>query len=131
VQVRRLPEVAEADVLLTWARSQAKDGPLFSSNAESAMRQAVEEVSSALRTLGKPDPFGSDCKVSDEFLDPVFRKFFLSLGLPEATMRKTDYHTLAAYLEPSGIDPEVKEKLDAIVRVATRARSVDASGAEG
>jgi hypothetical protein len=120
------------DVLLTWARKQAEDrvGPLWSSNAEAAMREAIDEVSSALRTLNRPDPFGPDCKVSDEFLDPVFRKFFALLGLPEATMRKTDYHTLAPHIEASGIDPEVKEKLDAIVEVAGRARPVDASGAE-
>ena len=120
------------EVLLRWARSQAKDrlGPLFSSKAEPVMRKAIDEVSSALRTLGKPDPFGPDCKVSEEFLDPVFRKFFVSLGLPEATIRKTDYHTLAPHLEASDIDLEVKEKLDAIVDVAQRASPVDASGAE-
>jgi predicted ATPase len=120
------------DVLLRWARGQAMNqlGPLFSSNAEAAMREAIESVSSALRMLGKPDPFGPDCKVSDEFLDPVFRKFFALLGLPEATMRKTDYHTLAPHIEGSEIDPEVKEKLDAIVEVAGRARSVDAPKAE-
>ncbi len=120
------------EVLLAWARSQTMNqfGPLFSSMAEAAMREAIEEVSSALRTLHKPDPFGPDCKVSDDFLDPLFRKFFVSIGLPEATMRKTDYHALAPHLTKSAIDPEVKDKLDAIVEVAGRARPVDASEAE-
>jgi predicted ATPase len=120
------------DVMLRWARCQAMNqlGPLFSSNAEAAMQKAIENVSSALRTLYRPDPFGPDCKVSDEFLDPVFRKFFALLGLPETTMRKTDYHTLAPHLEGSDIDSEVREKLDAIVEVAGRARSVDDSGAK-
>jgi hypothetical protein len=120
------------DVLLRWARDQAmnKLGPLFSSNAEAAMQKAIENVSSALRMLNRPDPFGPDCKVSNEFLDPVFRKFFALLGLPETTMCKTDYHTLAPYLEGSDIDPEVREKLDAIVEVAGSARSVNAFGVE-
>jgi hypothetical protein len=63
--------------------------------------------------------------VSDEFLDPVFRKFFTKLGLPEAMMRKTHYHTLAPFLERSAIDAEVTEKLDRIVEVAQQARPVD------
>lgn len=116
--------LCQRDVLLAFAHSLAetRSGALFATSAREAMSNAIDEVESALGTLGRPDPFGPDCKVSDEFLDPVFRKFFASLGLPEATMRKTDYHTLAPYLERSAIDPEVTEMLDAIAEVAERAR---------
>jgi ABC-type lipoprotein export system ATPase subunit len=115
--------LCQRDALLAWASAQARErlGPLFSANAGEAMDRAIDEVVSALRTLRKPDPFGPDCKVSDDFLDPLFRKFFTALGLPEATMRKTDYHTLAPYVKEEALDAEVREKLDAIVDAASRA----------
>lgn len=44
------------------------------------MNEAIHEVSAALATLGKPDPFGPQIKASDEFLAPVFQKYFEKLG---------------------------------------------------
>jgi hypothetical protein len=112
------------DVLRAYAMrlGQQQLGDLFATTATAHMDAAIDEVVEALRTLGKPDPFGPDAKVSDEFLDPVFRKLFTRMGLPEATMRKTDCHTLAPLLDRSAIDPEVSEKLDRIAEVAARAR---------
>ena len=51
-------------------------------------------------------------------------EFFTKIALPEGTMRKTDYHTLAPLLQKSAIDAEVTEKLDKIVALAGRARPV-------
>jgi hypothetical protein len=86
------------------------------------MDAAIEEIAGALRTLESPDPFGPDIKASDEFLDKVFRKFFAKIGLPEGTMRKTDYHTLAPFLAQAAVPHEVNEKLDVIAEVAKAAR---------
>jgi hypothetical protein len=118
------------DVLLSYARRLGTDqsGPLFADTAEDAMARAIDEVEHALKTLGKPDPWSADCKVSDDFLDPVFCTFFQAMGLPEGTMRKTDFHTLAPLVEVRAIDPEVTEKLDAIVTVARRARPTGQGG---
>lgn len=115
--------LCKREVLLGYARrlGGAQLGELFAGSAESHMDAAIAEVSEALRTLGKPDPFGPELKVSDEFLDPVFRAFFRKMGLPEGTMRKTDYHTLAPLLARDAVASEVVEKLDAIVEVAERA----------
>jgi ABC-type lipoprotein export system ATPase subunit len=110
--------------LLAFARnhgSREAAGPLFAAQAVTAMEQAIEEIAGALRALGKPDPFGPDLKVSDDFLDPVFRKFYARLNLPEATMRKTDYHTLAPFVPADEIAPEIVATLDAILAVAERA----------
>lgn len=119
--------LATRDVLLAYAHrlGEQQMGDLFAATASTHMNAAIDEVAEALETLRKPDPFGPDAKVSDEFLDPVFRKFFTKMGLPEGTMRKTDYHALAPFLEKSAIDPEVTAKLDTIVTVARRARPVD------
>ncbi|MBM4361429.1 MAG: AAA family ATPase [Deltaproteobacteria bacterium] len=118
------------EVLLAYAShlGGVRLGALFATAAESHMSAAIAEVGEALRTLGSPDPFGPDLKVSDGFLDPVFRNFFRKLGLSEATMRKTDYHVLAPFLPREAIPSEVVEKLDAILAVARRARPVDDRG---
>ncbi len=74
----------------------------------------------ALAALGKPAPDSPDLKAGDEFLDPLFRMFFEKLKLPNL-MAKTDYHTLAPFVPAARLDPEVREELDRIVEVASRA----------
>ena len=77
-------------------------------------------LSGALRTLRRPDITSPDLKPSDEFLDPLFEKFYERVKLPDL-MRKTDYHTLAPFVPLELIDAEIRDKLDAIVTVAQRA----------
>jgi len=85
------------------------------------MLESIEVVRNALATLGKPDAFSPDVKASDDFLDPLFADFYKRLGLPNL-MRKTDYHRLARLVPRNEIDPEVIEKLDAIVTVSKQVR---------
>jgi hypothetical protein len=85
------------------------------------MRDAITEVTEALRTLDKPDPWSPDIKASDEFLDPLFKKFYEKLKLP-LQLRKSEYHILASLMPKDKLDPEIKEKLDAIVKVAKQAK---------
>jgi hypothetical protein len=100
-------------------------GPLFASaereNRLRAMRESSDEVEQALRTLGRGSPWSPDTKVSDDFLAPLFEKYFAKLRLPNL-MAKKNFHELAYYVPAEKIDPEVKEKLDAIVAVSRRAR---------
>jgi len=102
-------------------------GPLFEpavrERQRDAMQQAMDEVSAALKTLGRPDPFGREGKASDDFLGPVFQKYFDKLQVRNL-MQKTDYHILARLVPKELLDPEVAEKLDHIVQTATRARPV-------
>lgn len=85
------------------------------------MTEAIDEVAQALETLGRPGPWSPDIKASDDFLDPVFERYFRKLNLPNL-MRKTDYHVLAGLVRREQIDAEVVGKLDAIVQVAAQAR---------
>jgi hypothetical protein len=84
------------------------------------MNEAIEEVTKALTTLNKPDPWSSDIKASDDFLDPLFKSYFKKLSLP-LLLRKTEYHLLARLMPKGQIDPEVSEKLDVIEEVAGKA----------
>jgi ABC-type lipoprotein export system ATPase subunit len=90
---------------------------------KAAMQEAMDEVSGALRVLGRPDPFGPDVKASDDFLSPLFQSYFKKLGIRNL-MQKTEYHVLAKFLPRERIDPEIIEKLDLIVRVASQAEPV-------
>jgi predicted solute-binding protein len=51
----------------------------------------------------------------------LFKAYFKKLGVPNQ-MRKTYYHVLAHHVRKDDIDPEVVEKLDAIVEVAKQAK---------
>lgn len=113
--------------LLAWAEAQghAQHGDLFAGTWRDAMERAIEEIATALAALGKPDPWSPDLKASEEFLGPLFVRFYEAIKLPNL-MRKTDYHTLAPYVALGELDDEVREKLDAIADVAGRARSESA-----
>ena len=112
------------DVLLAYARHD-QPNDLFelaeAQKRQDIMEKAIDEISKALKTLGKPDPWSFDIKATDDFLDPLFDKYFQELGLPNL-MRKSDYHILASFVPKGGIDNEVKEKLDAIVEIASRVK---------
>ncbi len=100
-------------------------GPLFvEAEVErrvGAMREAIDEIASALERLGRGSPWDPGTKVSDDFLTPLFRAYFGKLGLPEDLMTKKSFYELAEHVEPGALDPEVREKLDAIAAVATSA----------
>ena len=100
-------------------------GPLFiEAEVErrvGAMREAIDEIASALERLGRGSPWDPDTKVSDDFLTPLFRTYFGKLGLPEDLMTKKSFYELAEHVAPGDLDPEVGVKLDAIAAVAASA----------
>lgn len=112
-------------VLLDYARHYDVPDGLFGSpvieQRLKAMTDAIDEVSEALKTLRRIDPWSADTKVTDDFLDPLFENFFERLKLPNL-LRKSDYHELARLVPRESIDPEVVEKLDVIAAVAKKAR---------
>ena len=113
--------------LEAYARSSARatePGPLLALGEANryvdAMHEAINEVESAMQTLGKGSPWDHDTKVSDDFLTPLFKAYFTKLGLPNL-LNKKDFYELAKYVPKSEISPEIREKLDAIARVAKSA----------
>jgi energy-coupling factor transporter ATP-binding protein EcfA2 len=114
--------LCQKTTLLAWAeaRGRTRHGDLFAASWRSTMEAVIDEIAAALAALGKPDPWNPDLKASDEFLDPLFRKFYETLGLPNL-LRKTDYHTIAPFVAATEIDREIREKLDAIAEAAVRA----------
>lgn len=80
----------------------------------------VSDLTHALKLTNKPDPWGSEIKVTDDFLDPLFRLFYERLGTPQATFKR-DYHGLADAIPINQIDPEISRVLTAISDVANSA----------
>lgn len=113
------------EVLATYSRQGQPEDDLFGqaegNRREAAMKEAISEIEVARRTLKQPGPWSADIKVTDDFLDILFDKFFEKIGLPNI-MRKSDYHQLAAMVPKDKIDPEIVEKLDAIAAVAGQAK---------
>lgn len=112
------------DALQAYARHEQADDLFAQAEADrrvKAMSSAIRDVADALSTLRKCDPWSPDTKVTDDFLDPLFETYFKKLGIPNL-LRKSDYHLLAHLVPRDRIDPEVGEKLAAIVRVAKQAR---------
>lgn len=115
--------LSQRKTLVAFARAQGRErhGELFIAQWQRSMEEAIDEIAAALASLKKPDPWSIDVKASDDFLDPVFARFYEKLKLPNL-MRKTDYHVLAPYVDPADLDPEIGEKLDRIAEAASRAK---------
>jgi energy-coupling factor transporter ATP-binding protein EcfA2 len=112
------------DVLLAYARHELRADDLFqtaeATRRETAMREAIVQLTDALRMLRRTDPWSPEIKATDDFLDPLFARYFELLGLPNL-LRKTDYHILARLVPADAIDPEINEKLGVIWEVAQQA----------
>lgn len=87
------------------------------------LEASIVEVVHALSITDKPDPWGPDIKVTDDFLDPLFKLYYRKLGIPQQTFKR-DYHGLADAIPVDEIDPEVSAVLDDIADVAGRATPV-------
>jgi ABC-type taurine transport system ATPase subunit len=114
--------ICQRSTLLAFAETRGREqhGDLFAPAWRRAMEEAIDEIAAALAALGKPDPWSVDLKASDDFLGPLFRRFYEKLGLPNL-MSKTDYHTLSPFVAETELDREVRRKLDRIAEVAARA----------
>ncbi|MGC8842015.1 MAG: ATP-dependent nuclease [Candidatus Sumerlaeaceae bacterium] len=115
--------LCQRETLLAFAEDQGRrqqGGELFGAAWRNTMEEAIQQVESDLRTLGK-DPWGPDIKASDEFLKPLFEQFYEILNLGDR-MRKADYAALAAFVPKEMIDPEITDVLDAIVETAQKAK---------
>jgi energy-coupling factor transporter ATP-binding protein EcfA2 len=83
--------------------------------------QCETELVNALRLTTEHDPWGGDIKVTDEFLDRLFKRYYEQLGTPQQTFKR-DYHGLADAIPIEEIDPEVVAVLNALLTVAQHAQ---------
>ena len=86
------------------------------------MRKTIQEITEAMERLDKGSPWDAGTKASDDFLTPLFRAYFKELDLPPNLMDKKSFYELARHVPKEEIDPEIREKLEAIVCVAKEAK---------
>ena len=116
--------LTQKEVLLRFAEYEGRRtvGELFCAEWREAMEESITTIERALEALGKPSPWSPDIKASDDFLDPLFERFYQRLGIPNL-MTKTNYHRLAEHVPVESVDSEIAQKLDAIVETAGFATS--------
>ncbi len=100
-------------------------GPLFALGArgQAAMRECIQDLVPRAAQRDRDDPWWSETKATDQFLDRLFQSFFKVMQLPNL-MRKTDYHVLVRYVPDDQIAPEISTVLDMVLEVAERAKPV-------
>jgi len=102
-------------------------GPLFEATEvarfRETMRRCVSERVPPAALRDASDRWWLTVKASDDFLDPVFERFFQELSLPNL-MRKTDYHRLAELVPVDRIADEVRRVLDRVAETANAAHPV-------
>jgi ABC-type branched-subunit amino acid transport system ATPase component len=104
-----------------YAFARGEEGhSLFSKTNEVLMRRLVAERVPPIALNDRSHPYWFDTKMSDSLLDELFETYYRELQRPNQ-MRKTAYHALAEFVEPSHVDPEVFEVLDQIVITAQKA----------
>lgn len=111
------------EVLIAYAR-QGLPYDLFgqpeAKRREAIMRELITDLIPPIALRDKTHQWWFNTKATDDFLDPLFERYFERLNLP--LMRKSSYHILAKLVPKDKIDHEIVEKLDAIVEVAKQAR---------
>lgn len=106
------------DTLTAYARQGEGDAD----QRERMMRETFTLLVPPIALQNAADKWWVDTKASDDFLERLFDLYYEKLGLPNL-LRKTNYHILANYVPLDKIDPEVIEKLDAIVAIAKQAQT--------
>jgi len=112
------------EVLLAYARGENLDDLFSAAEArerEQVMREEIGYIAEGLKTFDKPAPWSVDLKVTDDFLDHVFKRYFKRLDIPNLLL-KNDYHILAGLVPKEKIDPDIIQKLDAIVAISKKAK---------
>jgi ABC-type multidrug transport system ATPase subunit len=106
---------ARPAVLVRYAGMLETKHPMLKADfLVTTMQDVIEEntTPAALRDLS--NNFWNTAKLSDDWLDIIFPAFYKRLGLPQ-DFYKRDYYQLISLLQPNEIDPEITEKLDALL----------------
>jgi hypothetical protein len=110
--------------LIAWVQQGLSEEDLIEQSERThranIMNQCMKELVNALAVARRPDPWGEDIKVTDEFLDPLFENYYQQLGTPQQIFKR-DYHGLADVIPLEQIDPEITGILAAILQVTDQA----------
>src|ERR1035437_580676 len=75
--------LCQESVLLAYARHDQPDDLFGRAEADrrvQTMSECINQITTALQTLGRPNPWSADVKASDDFLNPLFDLFFQKIA---------------------------------------------------
>jgi len=108
-----IPEVIEG-----YIENQQTD--LFKQHDLSIMKELIKDYIPPAALRDREESWWQDEKIS-EVLDKIFKKYFQKLNMP-VLMDKSKYFELILLAKPEDIDPEIVEKLNAILDIAISAK---------
>ncbi|MFH1025633.1 MAG: hypothetical protein V1764_03050, partial [Nitrospirota bacterium] len=106
------------DVIERYLQQQPVD--LFSRHDISRMKTLINDYIPPAAVKDRSESWWNDVKMSNDFLDKVFGKYFEKVRMP-VLLDKGNYYELALLAKPEELDSEIKEKLDAIHEVIEKA----------
>jgi len=80
----------------------------------SLIRDLMSDYMPPIAKKDKRESWWFDTKMSDDFLDKIFRRYFQILKQPVSLMSKSNYYELALLAKSEELDEEVTKKLDAL-----------------
>lgn len=107
------------EVLSRWARSKMANTEgqpsLFRQDWESVMQQCIADRTAPASLRNMTDAYWNQEKLSD-WAEAIFRDFYQKVEQP-MDMRKGRFSELIGFLRSNEVDPEIREKLDALEAV--------------
>jgi len=112
-----LPETVERYI------AQEYDDNLFTHNYTSLIKQIMEDYIPGVAKKDRNNDWWKNTKMSDDFLDRVFRDFYKKIG-SAVFMDKSRYFKLAELSKKDELNSEIVQKLDAILVTAKTAEAI-------
>lgn len=83
---------------------------------EKSMDEVIKDITAPAYLRDTNNAWWSDEKLTDNWLDKLVPLFYEKVGLPQSIWKR-DYHEIISQMKPSEVDPEIKEKLDALLPI--------------
>jgi hypothetical protein len=96
---------------------------LFTQDYPQVMKSIVDDYIPGIAQKDPTNEWWNSTKMSDEFLDRVFRDFYKKID-SVILMDKSRYYKLAELSVPEELDVEIKEALDEVYQVALQAEEI-------
>lgn len=93
---------------------------LFTQKYPAIMNSILEDYIPGVAKKDKLNDWWITTKMSDDFLDKIFRDFYKKIN-SVILMDKSRYYKLVEFAKPDELDLEISEKLNVILRVAKKA----------
>lgn len=90
---------------------------LFLQHNPKLMEGIIKEEIPPAALKDKSHSWWINTKITDEFLDKIFKKYFNQMQMP-ILINKSDYYILMTFSKPEELNKEVKEKLDIVLEIA-------------